>query len=84
MLCRKFRSSHAYGLWLDFYSLALARGKKTHNELDKNHIQPQTMGDSFYYVTTPFLSLHYLTYNPLRRHRNGKWKINPMGDIHRK
>ena len=24
-----------------------------------------------------------LLYNPLRRHRSGLWKIDPMGDIHR-
>ena len=47
----------SHGLWLDmsfvqrvvcFLSRALARGRKTYNEFDKNHIQPQTMGDSFY------------------------------------
>ena len=30
--------------------LALTRGKKTYEDLDKNHIQSQTMGDSFYQV----------------------------------
>ena len=39
-----------------FYPRALARGQKTHNELDKNHITSQTMGDSFYHIfTTPYL-----------------------------
>ena len=28
-----------------FYPRALARGLETHSELNKNHIQPQTMGD---------------------------------------
>ena len=28
--------------------LDIARGKKTHNSLDKNHIKPQTMGDPIY------------------------------------
>ena len=32
-----------------------ARGEK-HDSLDKNHVQPQTMGDSFYNMT--FLELH--------------------------
>ena len=42
-------------LWLDYMVfiqrvVCLARGQKTQNELDKNHIQPQTMGDSLYHM----------------------------------
>ena len=77
-----------------FYPWAL-----THNKLNKNHIQPQTMGDFFYHMLQHhFLSLHkysllhakvpsiiltVLHYNPLWCHRSGIWKIYPMGDIHR-
>ena len=57
-----YRISH--GLWLDnmilskelcVYSQDLAR---KHKKVDKNHIQPQTMGDFFITFYTPFLSLH--------------------------
>jgi hypothetical protein len=41
-----------------FYPRALARGYKTHNELDKNHITSQNMGDSFYHIfAAPYLFL---------------------------
>ena len=39
-----------HSLWLDkiFIQLANARRKKTHNFWNKNHIQPQTIGDPIF------------------------------------
>jgi hypothetical protein len=42
-----------------FYPRALARGYKSHNELDKNHITSQTMGDSFYDIFTTNIPILY-------------------------
>ena len=45
----------------DFYLTsprALARGLETHNELNKNHIQPQTMGDPTCFDLNIFLLQH--------------------------
>ena len=41
-----------------FYSGALVKGQKTLNELDKNHIQPLTMEDSFYHMSLHLFSLY--------------------------
>ena len=53
-----------HSLWLDkiFIQLAKARRKKTHNFWNKNHIQPQTIGDPIYIYL--YLILLYLYVYP--------------------
>lgn len=48
-----FRFSHGLGLDMSciFYALPWARGRKTLNELDESHSQPQTMGVPLYHIS---------------------------------
>jgi hypothetical protein len=47
----------------DFYPRAFA---KSHNELDKNHITSQNMGDSFYHIFTTNIPILYTLFFGLR------------------